>query len=349
MAYREVKKEHAFQVFSRQLREDDFEPVVFMRGEEEYLIEWACNSLAGKYVEKTMRDVDFIKTADEENVEGLLAACDTFSVFSEKRIVWARNFQPLLKKTAKGFGERELAAISEYITNPNPQTILVFSCAQPEEGSPLVKELKSRCRTYTFDKLDRTQLEAFAAKRFRAAGADIDRSTIRYLIDETGYFNRDTEYRLFNLENDIRKVCDYCWGNPITEEDIDSTVKGDMDRFVFDFLDAAVSGKKDKALSMLGNILGGGGEIYSLLGLLINQFELMLEAKEISEMTGSRQQAAEVLKVNPYRVKKALSFADKFSIKKLKEILVQLYETDRNIKTGLIEQNLALELLMGRI
>ena len=107
--------------------------------------------------------------------------------------------------------------------------------------------------------------------------------------------------------------------------------------------------KKDVAFRMLSNILGSGGEAYSVLGLLVNQFELMLEVKEMSEDTRDTQVMADTLKMNLYRVKKALSFADKFEKKKLQSILGQLYEIDRNIKTGMIEQNLALELLIGRI
>ena len=53
--------------------------------------------------------------------------------------------------------------------------------------------------------------------------------------------------------------------------------------------------------------------------------------------------------MNQYRVKKAKVFSDKYSLKKIKNILIQLYEIDRSIKMGLMEQNLALELLIGRM
>ena len=55
------------------------------------------------------------------------------------------------------------------------------------------------------------------------------------------------------------------------------------------------------------------------------------------------------MKMHEFRIKKAMAFADKFTVEKLKSILSQLYEIDRNIKTGVLEQNLALELLVGRI
>lgn len=349
MAYKNSKTEHAFKIFHKDLREDNFPPVIFMYGEEEYLIEWACKSLADKFTDSSMRSMDFVKLGEEDSAESLLSACDTFSVFSSKRIIWACGFSPLVKKNSKGFGEGELKKISDYIENPNPQTILVFSCITPEESSPLVKKLEKQCRTYLFNKLDRPQLNAFAEKRFRSAGINIDKSTLRYLIDETGYFNRETDYRIFNLENDIKKIIAYSDGDRIREEDIDATVHGEMDKFIFDFLDAVTGNRKDKALRMLNNILSGGEEAYSILGLLVNQFELMLEAKELYETVKDSQEVTDILKINGYRVKKALSFAEKFSLKRLKEILSQLYEIDRNIKTGLIEQNLALELLIGRI
>ena len=349
MAYKNIKTEHAFQTFHKDLKTGIFPEVIFMYGEEEYLIQWACNSLADKFVDRGMRDIDYVKADEHEDVNELISLCDTFSMMSERRVIWAKDYGPLLKKNSKGFGEKELEKLVTYIENPNPQSILIFSASSPEDGSALVKYLKKECKSYAFDRLDRPQLNGFAEKRFRAAGVNIDRHVLKYLIDETGYFNRETEYTIFNLENDIKKIIAYNESGNICEEDIDQTLKGDLDKFAFDFLDAVTSNKKDVAFRMLNNILGNGGEVFSVLGLLVNQFELMLETKEMAETTRDTQKMADVLKMNPYRVKKALSYADKFEKKKLQSLLSQLYEIDRNIKTGMMEQTLALELLIGRI
>lgn len=349
MAYKNTKGEHAFQTFHKDLKTAVFPNIIFMCGEEEYLIEWAAKSLADKFVDKSMRDMDFVKASETEEVDELIGLCDTFSIFSEKRIIWAKDYLPLIKKNAKGFGEKELEKITRYIENPNPQSILIFSASMAEDSCPLTKLLKKQCKTYTFDRLDRPQLNGFVEKRFKAAGVSIERSVLKYLIDETGYFNRETEYTIYNLENDIKKIIAYNETGQISVDDIESTLKGDLDKFAFDFLDAVTTNRKDVAFRMLSNILGSGGEAYSVLGLLVNQFELMLEVKELSEETRDTQFMADTLKVNLYRVKKALTFADKFNKNKLQSILSQLYEIDRNIKTGMMEQNLALELLIGRI
>lgn len=350
MAYNQTKTEHAFQIFHKDLKTDDFSSVLFLYGEEEYLIQWAAESLVDKYVDSSMKDFDFVKFQDEDATSAiLLEACDTFSMLSPKRVVWAHNFPPLLKKNPKGFGEKEIAELQSYIASPNENTILIFSCTEPEAGAAFVKFLKQSCQCYAFDRLDMAQLLGFAEKRFKSAGVQIERNTLRYFIDETGYFNKESEYRILNLVNDIKKLIAHSGGHSVTKEDVDQTLHGDLDRFAFNFLDAIGQNRKDTALRLLYNMLGAGGDVYSVLGLLVNQFELMLEAKELRNRDLSQEQIAKELKVNPFRLKKALAVADKFSEKKLKEILTQLYEIDRNIKTGMMEQTLALELLIGRI
>ena len=48
MAGNSEKKEHAFRVFSRDLKNDDFPPVLFFYGAEDFLIHWAADSLKNK-------------------------------------------------------------------------------------------------------------------------------------------------------------------------------------------------------------------------------------------------------------------------------------------------------------
>lgn len=349
-AYNQAKTEHAFQTFHRDMAGGDFPPVIFMYGEEEYLTEWACRSLAEKFTDEAMREMDFVKLDGEEcSAADILEACDTFSIFSERRVIWANSFAPLSKKNAKGFGEEEKRKLNEYIENPNDRAILILSCLRPDEGVSLVKLLKKQCRCYNFTSLDSAQLIAFAGKRFKAAGAEISRADLKYFIDETGYFNRESEYRIYNLENDIKKIIAYSGGSTVTQEDIDQTLHGDMDRFAFNFLDAISAGRKETAFRLLYNMLGGGSEVFSLLGLLVNQFELMYEIRDLKDEGMTQEEIAKQLKVNGYRVKKAASAADRFSHRKLRETLSQLYEIDRNIKTGNMDGNLAFEMLIGRM
>ena len=343
------KKQHAFRSFSQDLRADDFPPVLFMYGPEEYLIDWAAGSLAKRYVNPGAAAIDYMKLFDDCSAAEITEAAGTFSMFSEKKVVWVKSYMPLTAVNPRGYTASDRDKILDYIKNPNEQTILIFSAEAPEERSELVKELKKNCKTYFFDKLDYSELAAFAENRFRAEDVFISRETLKYLLDETGYFNKETEYRLFNLVNDIKKIAAYSDGQKITEEDISATLSGDMDTFVFNFLDAVSSNRKDLAFELLHNMLASGNEVFNMIGILVNHFELLLGVKEFREDGLGASAITSKLKVHEFRVKKAMAFADKFTVERLRSILSQLYETDRNIKTGALEPNLALELLVGRI
>ena len=344
------KKEHAFRVFSRDLKQDDFPPILFFYGTEDFLIHWSADSLKKKYVMPGAETVDYVKLSeDTQTVDQILEACNTFSMFSPRRVIWVKDYAPLCGSNVKGFGASELAKLSDYIDSPNDGAILIFSSEEIDEKSALVKKLKKEAKVYDFCKLDRTQLLGFTEKRFKAAGVQISRELLQYLLDETGYFHKETEYRISTLANDIQKVIAHSRGGIVTEADIAQSVNGDLDTFVFNFLDYISMGRKDMAFSLLHNILTAGSDVYAVTGLLVNHFELMLEIKELKNAGMHAGEIAKTLKVHEFRVKKTMGFCEKFTIEKLKSILIQLYEIDRNIKTGALEPELALELLVGRI
>lgn len=350
MVNKMTKQEHAYKRFGADLKNNDFEPVIFLYGVEQYLVEWAAMSLVKKYVNSGALSFDFVKF-DEENapVDDILTACETFPMFSEKRVVWVKNHALLKSANPKGFSASDKTAILHYAAAPSEQTILILTTDSAGEKMDLFKELKKECRAYDFDRLDRVQLGAFAEKRFKTAGVSIKRDVLRYLIDETGYFNRESEYRIFNLENDIKKIIAHSDGQEVRPEDISSALNGDMDTFVFNFLDAAAGKKKDVAFTLMHNMMNTGVDVFAITAMLISQFELLLEVKEFKEDSMTSAEIVKIMKIHEFRVKKAMQTADRFTKAKLKEILVQLYEIDRNIKTGVLEPNLALELLVGRI
>ena len=350
MVNKKDKQEHAYKKFGADLKSDDFGPVLFLYGIEQYLVEWAALSLVKKYVNPAALSFDFVKTDDENTpVDEIITACETFPMFSEKRVVWVRNHSLLKSINPKGFSAADKEALLSYAENPSEQTILILSTDADGEKNDFFKELKKKSQSYDFSALDYAQLAAFAEKRFRAAGIAVKRDILRYMIEESGYFNKEGEYRILNLENDIKKIIAHSDGMEVRLEDVSAALNGDMDTFIFNFMDAAAGKKKDVAFTLMHNMLNAGSDVFAVTKMLINQFELMLEVKEFKEDAMPMPEIVKIMKIHEFRIKKAIQAADRFTKIKLKEILVQLYEIDRNIKTGVLEQNLALELLVGRI
>ena len=370
------KSEHAFKGFAADMKKGLEAPVIFMYGVEEYLIEWAAGLIARRFVGAGAADTDFERPDGATvSLEEILESCETFSMFSEKRVIWVRDFQPLLQDNAKGFGERQLKALEAYMDQPNDRTVLIFSSARVindpkdrrEKKTKLDKLLLKKAKCYDFCPLDRKALRAFIEKRIATAGAAISRDDVEYLIDTTGYFHKDTDYRLMNLEADLAKITGLAHeggattvptqgasGVPsapavVNRQIIDRAILGDMETYVFDFLDHLAMNRKSEAFTILSNMMADGNDVFGLLGLMVSHFELVTEVKELREAGMDPLGISKELSIHEFRTKKALASANRVTLEKLKSILVQLYDIDAQVKQGNIDGRLALELFIGRI
>lgn len=348
--YKKKSEKHAFQAFAEDLKENKINNVNLMYGVEQYLIKWAVESLVKKYVNQACTTMDYILLdEDTSTVDEIIEACETFSMFSEKRIVWVRNFKPLTGDNMKGYGKADVERLCEYLEEPNEGTIVVFSGEEIKENAAAVKTLKKYGKCYDFAPLGKADLASFIRKRFRTARVEISPKLITMLIDITGYNNRESDYRLFNLENDIAKIIALCDGLYVTEKDIAQAVSGDMDTFVFDMLDGISNGQKDKAFSILYNMLHSGMDSFSIIGAIVSHFELMLSVKQLREDGADLRTIHSRLGGSEYRIKKMIPYTNKYSVDKLKRVLSDIYEVDRNIKTGLLSDQLALEMFIARM
>ena len=233
--YYETKTEHAFKAFARDLKEGSESAVMYMYGAEEYLIEWAVRTLAGKYINPGAMAMDFEKPeGDSITADEIISACETFSMFSMRRIIWVRDYPALYQDNAKGFGTADLKKLENYLDSPNEGTILIFSTSKVkndpkdrrEKKTKLNNLLLKKAKCYDFRPLDRQALRAFIEKRVRTAGLTKDRNTVDYLMDVTGYFHKETDYRIMNLNADLDKIAGLSEGR-VTRADIDRAILTD--------------------------------------------------------------------------------------------------------------------------
>lgn len=341
---------HSFKVFSENLKNDKIDKVILMYGVEQYLVKWAAETLVKKYVNPAAMSVDYV-LLDGEGVScsQIIEACETFSMFSARRVVWVRDFKPLSGDSPRGYTKDEILELAAYVKESNDNTVLIFSAEEVKASAILTGALKKAGQVYDFDKIDKADFSSFAKKRFRAAGVDIGPGALSMLIEATGYFNKESDYRLFHFEKDIEKVIAYAEGGRVTEEDVQRVVSGDLETFVFDMLDAITAGKKDKAFQILYNILYSGREAFSVIGAIVSPFELLLSVKQLREDGMDLSAMHKKLGGSQFRIKKLIPYANRYTTAKLKETLSSIYQVDRQIKTGLLDSQTALELFIAGI
>lgn len=350
--YQKMRPKRGYQIFISELKSGAVKPVVLFSGEEEYLINWAGNWMIKRFIHPAAKAVDCsVIDGQEAEIPDILKQCDTFPMLSKKRVVWVKNFTAL--KQTRGISEHDAELILAYLKNPNPSAILIFSSAEIDGRAKVLKALKKEGSWYSFDDLSEQELMSFAHKRFQAAGKIISRADMRYLVQSTGYFNKESSYHLFQFENDLQKIIAHSEGNAIRREDIESMISGDGDTFIFNLLDGISGNDKKSAFQILHNKLReNSNEAGSIVGAIASQVELMLEIREFMDKRGGRVTAAWISKytgINEYRIKKAMNYARRYSLEKLQDMTMEIYETNENIVSGLLDGRTALEMYIARI
>ncbi|MBR2548153.1 MAG: hypothetical protein IKF07_08185 [Eubacterium sp.] len=379
MAYAAKKTEKGYKSFLGDLKSGDIAPFVLLYGREQFLVDWAVKALRDKYVNKATEVMDYQTLDPDTDADSLIAAVQTLPMMSERRVVVARDLPVLSSSKARGFTSDDIDRLTDLISksgsqtnDPSPSlfgsalqdedssgslfgstggTLCILSSEEVDGRGKLVKALKKYGSVYELDSLSPDELQAFAAKRFHAAGLKIGRQEMNFLLRETGYGNRDSEYRLFNFDNDIKKIIACTDGQYVTQEAIAETVIGDSDTFIFDLLDGISGNDKSRAFEILGSRLAKDQyEAMSVTGAICSQIEIMYQARELSTRGHmSSSQIASYTGQNEYRVRKALSYASRYSLDKLRSMLENIYDVNKNIVSGLMEPRLALEMFIAAI
>ncbi len=351
MAYKSsVVKEHSYKKIDKEIKCNSIKNLLLFYGKEEFLIHWAVNTLIKKFVNKASRELDFFKLdGTAATFDQIRNNCETLPFLSEKRILLVSDFKLIEGGKTKGINEEEEKLLANYLKNLPEHCMLIITSQGADKRKKLFKTISEFGSTYDFGELDEKALKSYIEKRFKEFGKTAKSSVITQFITASGYYDKDTDYTLYNLENDIKKAIAYNEGAEIGMETIANTISGNMDTNVFSMIDSISRDRKDEAYQMLHNLLVSGEKEYKLLALLCSHFEIILSVKEMKEEGKSFSEMKDILGIHEFRIKKALMFADKYTVLRLRKILQKTYEIDKNIKTGLLESSLALELFIAKI
>ena len=148
------------------------------------------------------------------------------------------------------------------------------------------------------------------------------------------------------LDQEIDKLLLYANGQPVTETDVRTLVSHAREESVFDLVDCVGRRQADEALHLLHQLLDRGEPPLKLMAMLARQVRIMIQVSDLQASRMTQAQIAKRLKLHPYVVQKGLAQAGNFDMEQLERAHALLVETDRMIKTGEMEDVLALDMLV---
>ncbi|MBR5640782.1 MAG: DNA polymerase III subunit delta [Firmicutes bacterium] len=355
MAYASKPKpntEHPFRTIVKLLDSDMLPTVLVCHGHEEFLVNWAEKYVKGKLIEPAAEVLDCSVFSEDLDPYSIIAACETLPVLSKRKLVVVRGTD-IFTQQPKDMKAEGVQVLADYLSGVPETTLLLFTADKVNKTKALYKNAVKAGVVYDFCPLDRGTLAGWIAKQLQGLGKNASRDDILAYADRCGYLEKESGYTLYNVKNDIAKAAAFADSQTVTARDFEVCMQGEEETDAFAVLDAAFSGQKGKALTILHNSISAeqpskqDGVVLRFLGLLCSQLEIMVEARERGNRDGDPYAVAAAMGANPYRIKKAMQASYNKNYTELKDSLAAAYEIEKNYKSGQIDAYLALEMFIA--
>ncbi len=145
---------------------------------------------------------------------------------------------------------------------------------------------------------------------------------------------------------EIAKLLAYVnWERQVEVRDVEAVSIVTAQESVFDFVDALAAGNSQSAQRLLHRLLENE-DTFVLWGMVIRQFRLLLQVREVLEAGGGKEQVAAALNVHPFVAEKTLAQVRAFTLPTLEAIYHKLLDIDEAAKTSQMTLDLALDTLV---
>ncbi|HEX7541437.1 MAG TPA: DNA polymerase III subunit delta, partial [Anaerolineales bacterium] len=145
---------------------------------------------------------------------------------------------------------------------------------------------------------------------------------------------------------ELTKLLTYVnFARPVTLLDVDQVSIVSAQGNVFELVDALGQENGKKAQHVLHQLLEDE-EAFELWGMVIRQFRLLLQARELLDANASTPEVQKALGLHEFVARKVTNQAKRFSLSALESIYHKLLEIDEGAKTSRVPLDLALDILV---
>ncbi len=159
------------------------------------------------------------------------------------------------------------------------------------------------------------------------------------------YLGNDTQC----AAQEIEKLLTYVdFDRPVGDKDVQLLSIPENQSDIFEMVDAVGTKDGKKAIRQL-HLLLEDSDIIPIFSMIVRQFRLILQAREILDTGGNDHDVAKILRQKPFVARKICAQAQHFDLLTLESIYLQLQKIDIDMKTGGMQGDIALDLFIARI
>jgi DNA polymerase-3 subunit delta len=314
--------------------------VIFLYGNDEFAITRKIREYESDFSDSTTADMNTARLeARVMSEDDLNNAVNAMPFLAPKRLVILEN------PSARYNNPSERKKFEAFLGHaPDTAHLILHELVEPKEAEKhwLLKwagKNSAVMKTQAFMLPKQRDMSGWIINEVKNQGGKIDPPAAAKLAEMVGVDTRQAGM-------EISKLLAYVnWAQAISGADVEAVCIVTSQQSVFDFVDALSTGNGKSAQHLLHRLLENE-DAFSLWGMVVRQFRLLIQAREILDGRGNKDDVARALGVHPYVAEKTASQAGRFKIESLEGIYHQLLQIDEGVKTGQTTLDLALDMLV---
>lgn len=320
------------QTLNQDIKTGEFKQIYLLYGEEAFL----KNSYKNRLKEAIIGD-DTMNFARFEgkglDVDELIRLADTMPFFAERRLILVED---------SGFFKSASDALVQYLPSMPDTTILLFVETEVDKRNRLYKKVKDMGYAAELNRQDSAQLARWAGGILTWEQKKITKHTMELFLSMAG---DDME----NIRMELEKLISYTLGREIiTDEDVLAVCTVQVTNRIFEMVSAIVSRQPRKAMDLYEDLLTLKEPPMRILFLIARQFNQLLQVKDLMGKGMDKGTIASKLKMQPFVVGKTMPQARQFGREQILSYVEFCVETEEAVKSGRLQDRLAVELLITR-
>jgi len=324
--------------------------LIFLYGPDTYRLQQKLKEIEAQYkkVHKSglnLEKIDTLQIGFREFADKLFQ----HSMFIKKKLFFLENLFSNTRATAKGEDERSSSTTEfkeEFLKKikeirKSQDLIVVFEKKELPKKDKLFLNLKKYGKCQEFQLLGGERLKSWVKREFKKYQTQVDPVALEELINFVGN-------DLWQMENEIKKLI--CLKKPLlSSQDVEILVRPKLEADIFKIIDALAQKNKKKALQLVQENLLKENKPLVILNMINFQFRGLLIAKTLMEEGKTLDDFLELSILKPYPTRKCWYASIGFSLSQLKKIYQKIFEADLSIKTGKIQLEEAIKILVAEI
>ena len=312
------------------LREGEPGPLYFLHGKERYLVDRAVDLLRARVLDPRTKDFNYeLFYGKEAGAARIAQAARTLPMMAKRRLVLVRD--------ADEMKADELGGLSSYVSDPAPETCLVFVAEKADQRLKFFTAFKKHGVLIKLDPLYERQLPDFVRGEAKARGVTLAPDAVTMMVDEIGA-------ELGQLADAVERLAIYVGERKqVTAEDVEQVVATTRQRSVFDLANAVGAGDRAQALRVLSSMLGARESGVRIVAMLARHLRQLWITSELLERTRDKFEIAQALGIPPFFADDIIRQARTLDAARAKRMHAALFAADKNLKSSRLDDARLLE------